>query len=183
MADGDFNDDRQTVVNAVLSIIEIGDDYERMKAGLKGAAMRAAFGAIGLDIDPDNLTAESLGRAVGKLVAGSSDLPVMNVFDAAEVRAGLIKYGCAQINDRLGVSSGSSPEGVGRAVAALVQAEVIDGLRGGNQAIVDAVRISARRLSKYGAVDDVKPLKPGDKAQSNRDRQARYRLTHRKVFV
>lgn len=181
-----MGDARQRLVFEVRSVLEVADSFERFKGTLKSAAMNAALAAIGLDIDVNNVTSESIGKAIGQQVSDASGLPSVNVFDADAVRAMLIKQGCALILAELGVSAEPSVNGVAKAIEGLVTAELRAAASDGDGGILSAVYVSQERiqnLKRSAGLDYTKPRKFDKKAVSNRERQARYRETHRKVFV
>jgi hypothetical protein len=181
-----MGDARQRLVFEVRSALEVADSFERFKGSMKSAAMNAALAAIGLDIDVNNVTSESIGKAIGQQVSDASGMPAVNVFDAGAVRAMLLKEGCGLILQDLGVSGERSIDGLALAVEKLVTAELKQAAAGDGEGVLSAVNVSAERLQKMKrkqGVDYNVPRKFDKKSVSNRERQAKFRESHKRVWI
>jgi hypothetical protein len=181
-----MGDARQRLVFEVRSAMEVLDYFDRFKGSLKSAAMNAAFEAIGLELDVNNITSESLGVAIGKTLSDASGLPRVNVFDADAVRAMLLREGCGLILQDLGVSGERSIDGLALAVEKLVTAELKQAAAGDGDGVLSAVNVSAERLQKMKrkqGVDYNVPRKFDKKSVANRERQAKFRELHKRVWV
>ena len=180
----DFASDRQSVVNVVLVALETGEEIDAVKNSLKIAAINAAFGAMGLELDIENITSNSLGRAVGRVLASSTGIDSVDVFDADELRAALIKQGTKKIIEQLG-GSGSGLDALEGLLEREIRKNIAEAARGANSDVLAAANVSNGRIAYFAraARSEQRRLKQDDKSVSNRQRQAKYRASHRKVWV
>lgn len=150
---------------------------------LTDKAMRLGLEQMGVTVpDGEPVTAENIGWALGNMIAQETGLSVGNVLDAASVRAALRAEALRLTAEQLGIGEAKSVEGIADALAGDVRAFVDKAARGEDAEMLEAVKVSdwATELARRGAVR-VNPASTRPDAANNRERQDRFRGTHRRV--
>lgn len=146
-------------------------------------ALRLGLERMGVKVpDGEPVTAESIGRALGAMLAESTGLEVGNVLDADSVRAALKGEALRLTEEQLGVKGAKSPEGIAAALAGDVRQFVEKAAQGGDAELLEAVKVSgwAQEVARRGAVR-VMPGSTRPDAAANRARQDRWRGRNRRV--
>ena len=141
----------------------------------------------GLELERgDALTAEALALAVNRKIFAEYGIDVGNLLDADSVRSALKKEALRAVGERLGVEGGSrdiaaafksSVRNTLLEAVASGDAEVLSAISVGQRAIEDAVRNSEPNLESQQVKNT------SEAGEKNRERQARYRAAHKRVWV
>lgn len=167
----------------VLETIEgIADAKSWLADKLSETTFRAAAYSMGVEIDGE-VTTDSIGLAIGKKVFAETGLQLGNVFDGEALRVKVERAGIARVIQELGVDAPATREGLADAVKVVVRRRIEEKI---GEGAADAL------VGVMGSADDVaailaavkrreKPLLTSAAAVGNRERQARFRQTHKRV--
>lgn len=172
------------------------EEFVRLMVGdlqdLEDAAISGAFERLGLEIDPSDggLSAQAITRAINEGPLAGSDVQLTNVFDKSALKTDLMRVAMAQAAQAYGLEvSGLSVESIKQELRRQVSREVMEQVRAsGGDLAPEAKDLAAlvQQIEAYkrakAAGEDV-PLDMSPKGISNRERQARYRATHKRVWV
>lgn len=155
---------------------------------LRDYAIQAAGERLGLKLDPDNLTPDGITAAINNGPLAGSGLELENIFDRQAVKRDIGRVAVKYASDALGVRMPQSEDDLRELLKEWVTDELVRQLEAGGGPWIDAVKdvreivevIAAYRAYKEGGMP---PVDMSHKAVKNRERQARYRATHRKVWV
>lgn len=150
---------------------------------LTDKALRFGLERMGVTVpDGEPVNAETIGKALGLMLAAETGIEVGNVLDAASVRAALRAEALRVVADQLGVQGAGSVDGIAAALAGDVRAYVDKAARGEDAEILEAVKVTdwAQELARRGAVR-VLPASTRPDAAKNRERQERWRQNNRRV--
>ena len=161
----------------------------------EGAAIKEAFLKMGLDIDPeDGINAQTITAAINAGPLGGSGVELTNIFDREAVKRDLRRLALVHAAQNFGIELRSlETEAVKDAIRGYVADMVREEIANGGD-LVDAApdlvaivkMIDAARkgyMDEAGNKVDEKPLLMSDAAVNNRERQAKYRGTHRRRWV
>lgn len=132
------------------------------------------------------LTPRALADALNRKIFADYGIDVGDLLDAESVKRALKKEALRIVADRLGVDGGK--KAMAQALRSRVRDELIKAARSGDTEILEAIYVGAR------AVEDAeRSSKPDLESQAisnfseagekNRERQARYRANHKRVWV
>lgn len=159
------------------------------------AVIKDAFAEMGLDIDPsDGINAQTLTAAINNGPLAGSGVELTNIFDREAIKRDLKRLALVHAAQSMGLkltslTTESVQEALKAHAAEIVREEIA---MGGDliDAAPDLVAIvkmidAARKGYKNEAGETVseKPLLMSDAAINNRERQAKYRANHRRVWV
>lgn len=159
------------------------------------AVIKDAFAEMGLDIDPsDGINAQTLTAAINNGPLAGSGVELTNIFDREAIKRDLKRLALMHAAQSMGLkltslTTESVQEALKAHAAEIVREEIA---MGGDliDAAPDLVAIvkmidAARKGYKNEAGETVseKPLLMSDAAINNRERQAKYRANHRRVWV
>lgn len=149
-----------------------------------------AVDGLGIDIDVNNgLTDENITHAINKTFLADADFKLDSVFDREKMKAGLMREGIRRIAQILEIPDGeASILGVKVKLQDLITAEAILAIREEAGEIFEAAkeRKKLRELIERNKGDRSQFTKPRDMSPEgvkNRERQARYRATHKRKWV
>ena len=161
----------------------------------EGAAIKEAFLKMGLDIDPeDGINAQTITAAINAGPLGGSGVELTNIFDREAVKRDLRRLALVHAAQNFGIELRSlETEAVKDAIRGYVADMVREEIANGGD-LVDAApdlvaivkMIDAARkgyMDEAGNKVEEKPLLMSDAAVNNRERQAKYRGTHRRRWV
>jgi hypothetical protein len=137
---------------------------------------------MGLDID-GAVTVDSIGLALGKKVKNETGVDLGNVLDGETVKSKLERVAIGAALNELGVDAPANRDGLAEALRVVIRRRIADKIGAGDvRGLLDDIGSKAEVLAILGAIKrrDL-PLTEGVKAAQNRDRQARFRATHRRV--
>lgn len=181
------------------AVVAIGKEriYEEVERAIKAAldtddlrdyALQAAAERLGIKIDPDNITPEGITEAINAGPLAGTGIELEDVFDREAVKRDIGKIAVKYASEALGIDMPQSEEDLRELLREWVTDELLRQLEAGGGPWIDAVKdareivevIAAYRAYKEGGM---RPVDPSPRAESNRMRQARYRATHRKIWV
>lgn len=157
------------------------------QAEIEAWALSNAFEAIGLPDLTANPSREDITEAINQKFLAGSGFALTNIFDAHAIREDGLRFALATAADQLGIQVESpTVKGMREALRAWVRSEVVAQLEAGAGSIVDGAADHAGVLAMI-QYHQSRPADPGllmtPEAISNRERQARYRATHSKMWV
>ena len=161
-------------------------------------ALSAVFEKMGLpDLTGEGLNRQSFTQAVNATVLSGQEFQLTNLFDAQAVRNDAMRFGMLQVADQAGIpietaSLAGMRDGIRAWIMQLIEEEISADEVG--ELIEDARDIYEiialyRKYKKAEADGEAeenggrKPLINTPEAQSNRERQARYRANHKRVWT
>lgn len=159
------------------------------------AVIKDAFAEMGLDIDPsDGINAQTLTAAINNGPLAGSGVELTNIFDRESIKRDLKRLALVHAAQSMGLkltslTTESVQEALKAHAAEIVREEIAMGgdLLDAAPDLVAIVKMidAARKGYKNEAGETVseKPLLMSDAAINNRERQAKYRANHRRVWV
>lgn len=173
------------------------DEFMRLMAGdlgeLEREAIKAGFLKLGMEIDPETgINAQTITEAINAGPLAGTGVELTNIFDRDAVRGDIEKVALAYAAQSFGLEVKSLTvdavkEALRGEVSRLVREQIADG--GGD--LVDAApdlvalvrMIEAAQKAMQTGEDGTRqkpPVSMTPEAISNRERQARYRATHKR---
>lgn len=159
------------------------------------AVIKDAFAEMGLDIDPrDGINAQTLTAAINNGPLAGTGVELTNIFDRDAIKRDLKRLALVHAAQSMGLKLTSlSTEAVQEALKAhaaeIVREEIAMGgdlLDAAPDLVAIVKMIDAARKgykNEMGEQVSKKPLLMSDAAINNRERQAKYRANHRRVWV
>ena len=159
------------------------------------AVIKDAFAEMGLDIDPsDGINAQTLTAAINNGPLAGSGVELTNIFDRESIKRDLKRLALVHAAQSMGLkltslTTESVQEALKAHAAEIVREEIAMGgdLLDAAPDLVAIVKMidAARKGYKNEAGETVseKPLLMSEAAINNRERQAKYRANHRRVWV
>lgn len=154
----------------------------RVSDKLSDAAFRAAASTMGVDIEGE-VTVEAIGLALGKKIKIESGVDLGNVLDGESVKDKLERVAIAAILNQYGIDAPATRDGLSQAVGVLVRRRMLEKISTGAAAgLLEDVGSKVEAAAVLAAIKRRSvPLLDTKKAAQNRERQANFRATHRRV--
>lgn len=155
-------------------------------------AMAKALEAAGLpDLTSQTLTRESFTKVINENFLAGSDVELSNIFDAQAIKDDLQKAALKRAAKELGLElRNATIDGMKDAIGEWVRGQVKEQIDGGGGELIDGAKDLARvlviirsvqkEIDENGQPSGVKPLLMTPDAISNRERQAKYRASHKR---
>ena len=175
------------------------EEFVRLFAGevseAESAAIKEAFLKMGLDIDPENgINEQTITAAINAGPLGGSGVELTNIFDREAIKRDLRRLALVHAAQQFGIELHSLEteavkDAIREYVAELVREEIANGgdLVDAAPDLVAIVKMidAARKGYKNEAGETIeeKPLLMSEAAINNRERQARYRASHKRRWV
>lgn len=161
--------------------------------GLENAAIKDVFAKMGLDIDPENggLNAGAITDAINAGPLGGSGIELSNVFDKDALKRDLVKVALKQASDAFGLEiNGLSLDDIKLEIKTQVSREVMEQVRAGAGELAESAKDLVdlvRQIDAYKKAKEKGEAGPNllmtKEAINNRERQARYRAAHKRVWM
>lgn len=173
--------------NTVAAWLWLGHQYGAVKDFaadyMTDKALRFGLERMGVSVpESEPVNAEAIGRALGVMLAGETGIEVGNLLDPASVRQALRVEAVRLTAEKLGLSGVKTADQIADKLAGDVRALVQGAADGSDGELLAAVKVSewAAELARRGAVREIQASTRPD-AANNRERQRRYRDTHKRV--
>ena len=164
--------------------------FEDVMQPAKDHALRAALAEVGLDIPSGPVNQETVTEAINEQYLSELDIALTNIFDKRELRAALERVAIAKVADQLGLALKSNTvDGVKEAIIDSLSDVIGEQLASEAGEIFEAA-IPAVNISNFIRAAMKEPrgfhtniaVNMSDKAQQNRDKQARYRAKNKREW-
>lgn len=150
---------------------------------LSDEAFKVALSLMGVDIAGD-VTIDNIGIALGRKILKETGLDLGNVLDGENVRVKVERAGLKRVIKELGIDAPATREGLADALKVVIRRDIA-------AKVGDGEALSLVR--DMGSTDDVEAIKSAMKkrekplidtkaARQNRERQARFRKSHKRVY-
>jgi hypothetical protein len=149
---------------------------------LTETVFKAAAYAMGVEINGE-VTVDSIGLALGKKIKAQSGVDLGNILDGESVKDKIERVAIAAVLVELRVDAPASRDGLAEGMKAAIRRGIAEKIGTEEAAgLLDAVGSVAEVTAILAAIKRRdKPLKAGEFARKNRERQATYRSTHKRV--
>ena len=157
------------------------------QAEIESWALANAFEAIGLPDLSANPSREDITEAINQKFLAGTGFELSNIFDAHAIREDGLKFGLKTAAGELGIELESNTiKGMRDALRDWVRGEVVAQIEAQAGSVIDGAADHAGVLAMI-QYHQSRPADPGllmtPEAISNRERQARYRASHSKMWV
>ncbi|WP_370678411.1 hypothetical protein [Comamonas sp. GB3 AK4-5] len=167
---------------------ELRDWFDHKMVPIKDAVLRGALARAGLEIAGGPINIESITQAINDGPLAEFDVEISNIFNKRELREVLEKVAIQKVAEQLGLKlESNTTEGVKLAIVDLVKDEVGEQLASEAGDIFDAAIPTAKIVAMIRqAIKEPRgyhtnvPTVMDEKAQKNREKQARYRAKNRR---
>jgi hypothetical protein len=172
------------IVGAAADVVRLGRSARNYIADL---LIIDQLNAAGLEIEPGTaLTPEVIAEAMRAKIEAEYGIDVGNILDADSVKRSLRTEALRLVAERLGVEP--TQAGIAREMRSQVSTMLRDAVANGDADVLQAVGLGESRIEEAlrAASADEWPTPISnfsEKAEKSRERQARYRASHKRVWV
>ncbi len=168
-------------IGATADIVRLSSEF---RADLANSLVLEVLQRQGLDVQ--SLSARGLADAMRAKIQEEYDIDVGDLLDRDSVKSNLRKEALRIVGERLGV--GGTQSEIAEALRSRVYDQLITAVEGGDPELLDAVGVGASRIAELQRAAEAEPWPTPirnftEKGEKNRERQARYRASHKRVWV
>lgn len=132
------------------------------------------------------VTPRAIADALSRKIFADYEIDVGDLLDAESVKRALKREALRVVGDRLGVSGGA--KSIAGALRSRVRLELINAARSGETEILEAIAVGQRSIDDAQRSAEVNTESQSIRnftqaGEKNRERQARYRASHQRVWV
>ena len=181
------DDAKQALAEAIGSAADVVRLSRDMRGKLANLLLVEQLNLAGLDIESgQQLTPRAIADALNRKFFNEYGIDVGDLLDSESVKRATKKEALRVVGERLGVQGGVAD--IARVLKARVYADLVAAARAGDDEILQAIGVSERAIAEAerAAQSNIErqQIRDGSEAgQKNRDRQARYRANHKRVWV
>lgn len=173
-------------VLSVLDIIGLAKDgaTQYVEKEIGAVAAQQALNAMGINLNiSDGTTKKDISEAIDRDLLGS--IGFTNIFDADAVRADARRVALNSASDAFGYERGLSVDGLKRAIVSELAAEIRGQINAKSGEYFEAAPDSGLATSIINREKkDSREIKNFSRSgEKNRERQARYRASHKRVWI
>ena len=163
---------------------ELLADVDTLRGKFEKFAIDAAFESIGLEVESSGgINPQSITQAINAKFLADVGLELTDIFSADALKTDLEKFALSKISAGLDIEITSlDPERLKDVLSGYVRRRMEAQIKDGAGSMIDGAPDKVALLALIEKANELrgKPLSDAPGAQSNRDRQAKYRAAHKR---
>jgi hypothetical protein len=176
--------------NAKAKYQEFVDMADKVKAKFEGFAINAALESIGIEGGIEGgINEASVTKAINNSVLAGSGVELTNLFDADAIKADLLKFALKKAAEAMGDDlrlTSFDADSVRKVLRGYVRGRIVSELKQQGGVLIEGAPDNAAVLALIASYEKSilknSELDGSDKAAKNRERQARYRASHKRQW-